>query len=127
MANLHIEISRHSVIRDLEKLQNLNFVYTSGKGRASLHHIKPVALAKVKIFDSKTYNEINLESRALGFVSHLEVLEASDLAEHEELFEVGKHKYAGLNNLSETLRRKTWERFVIELSWKSSAIEGNTY
>lgn len=30
-------------------------------------------------------------------------------------------------NLSDTLRAKELERFVIELSWKSSRIEGNTY
>lgn len=32
-----------------------------------------------------------------------------------------------VSGLSSTLRRKELERFIIELSWKSSKIEGNTY
>ena len=31
------------------------------------------------------------------------------------------------NSISETLEKKEIERFIIELSWKSSKIEGNTY
>lgn len=32
-----------------------------------------------------------------------------------------------IQNMSETIHKKELERFVIELSWKSSKIEGNTY
>jgi len=46
----------------------------------------------------------------------LEALESSIVKYHER-----KHA------LSETLHKKELERFIIELSWKSSRIEGNTY
>jgi len=67
-------------------------------------------------FDNYNFNLIKNITFNLFTESEVQRLESATAAYKEKI-----------NGLSNTLHEKELERFVIELSWKSSKIEGNTY
>ena len=53
-----------------------------------------------------------------------EVLTKEELSELNTLNEIFN---GNLKQLSDVIRKKEFERVIIEISWKSSVLEGNTY
>lgn len=122
--------SRITIIRDLNGLVKLGFVTARGKGRATrygLVQINPL----LEYIDMDHYFETDPDQREIksGF-NHNIYSNLSGLYSKEEidLWERSSKmfKKAG-EKLDTSIYRRELERFVIELSWKSSQIEGNTY
>ncbi len=123
--------SRITIIRDLNLLLALDLVEQAGGGRHVKYSLKagkelliPVNLEEyfLKKTDSRNvkYPNFNLEliEKISGLFSKDEV----------DLFEEGKIRLKDkFVNLDKTILKRELERFTIELSWKSSQIEGNTY
>jgi len=123
--------SRITVIRDLNHLLDLAWIEQTGGGKHVKYSLKtgkelliPVDLDGyfIKQTDARNiiYPKFNLQ-----LINNLHGLFSKD---ELELFQQGRAKLKDkFKNLDKTLLKRELERFTIELSWKSSQIEGNTY
>lgn len=124
-------ISRETLVRELNALVKKNAVGKRGKGRGVTYQKKgahPLLLP----LDVDAYLAKDVDTRAPKSIpfdfetfSKLEGVftpyEIDDLRAENERYKKRAEK------LSSTLLQKELERITIELSWKSSKIEGNTY
>lgn len=123
--------SRITLIRDLNTLLNQNWIEAVGGGKHVKYSLKigkellmPINLEE---YFSKTTDErfIKYQNYNPKLIDNL-----TNLLSPEELglFEKGKIKLnSKFTSLDKTILKRELERFTIELSWKSSQIEGNTY
>jgi Fic family protein len=122
-----------TIKRNLNVLLEQNYLETEGKGRATkykvstsyaiLHTIDPSEYFKTEIDDRTVRKEFNLDliSKTLPQIS-LFTAEELDLLDNLQ----AKHT-ANIQSLTVAQYQKESERLAIDLSWKSSQIEGNTY
>jgi len=130
---LKFDISYATVKRILTKLIADNLISVEGKGKATRYFIsKFYALIFAIDLDEYFLNDINERNIIENFNFKLldSIFPKAEIFTLEELkFLKSLHdKY--LNNiatLSNTLYKRDLERLGIDLSWKSSQIEGNTY
>ncbi len=125
------DISRITLIRDLNELIDLGFVHSEGGGRNVVYKItdKYALLYPIDIneYYSKEPDNRKLKTESFNFKIYEFLHNVLDKSE-KRLFEEGKKKLSNsFLELDETIIKKELERFTIELSWKSSQIEGNTY
>jgi Fic family protein len=104
-----------------------------GKGRATRYRLTPQAHVTMPL-DLDTYFIKDVDQRKVQETFNFElingILPKVELFTAEELsaLEYGQKVFRQhLNEMSETEYRKEMERLGIDLSWKSSQIEGNTY
>lgn len=124
------ETSRITVIRDLNELVKSGFVMASGKGRATRYGLVRINHL-LEYIDIDDYFETDSDRRKIkSDFNHHVYSHLSNLYSNQEidLWEKSSRafKQAG-ENLDPSIYKRELERFVIELSWKSSQIEGNTY
>src|SRR3989338_9523491 len=124
-------VSRITIIRDLNYLVSVGLIEHVGGGKYVQYRLKsgkelliPIDLEKyfLTITDTRKIKypvfNFNLINRLTGLFSKDEL----------EVFEQGKGKLKNkFSSLDKTILKRELERFTIELSWKSSQIEGNTY
>jgi fido (protein-threonine AMPylation protein)/predicted transcriptional regulator len=128
---LNIDISLISIKRDLSELTAKGFINKKGEGRSVRYAITTKGRILFDI-DITTYVEKNL-SKSLSLRSYnFDLFKDIDF----EIFSDDEKKVLNqytqtyklkTKDVSDLLSRKELERFVIELAWKSSRIEGNTY
>ncbi len=123
-------ISKPTVLRDLEVLLSAGLVEKKGKGRSVVY------LSKNKNpflfhFDSDSYFKLSQDQREIKKQFNWEVFDyprdfftASELKRLDAANKRYQNKRAKMDVAS---LRKEFERLTIELSWKSSRLEGNTY
>ncbi|MCX6763666.1 MAG: Fic family protein [Candidatus Moranbacteria bacterium] len=123
-------VSRITLVRDLNELLGLNFISKSGKGRSvryslSDHYrlIEPINVEKY--FALGEDQRIGKEKFNFEIFSLLGDFFTE--AEKKQLAELNKKYRNNLQKFSTEMAAKEFERLIIELSWKSSQIEGNTY
>lgn len=124
-------VSRMTVIRDLRALESQKTLRREGKGRRTRYHV-PVSQQIFVPVDVEAYFAVEPDRRVLRYPRfRLAVLDAMDgffdameLKEMERANAAYQHR---MSTLDAYAKKREWERFTIELSWKSSKIEGNTY
>ena len=122
-----IEESRINTIRELGRLVDQELVATVGEARATVYRITGKGRTAV-IWDVDEYLAQELDLREARY-THIE----PDLFKtvHGTIPDVPMAIQIGLQRRRELgntpTARKERERFVVELSWKSAKIEGNTY
>ncbi len=121
-------ISRPTLIRELNVLINRSFITRNGNGKAT----KYTAIYKnpiLRVFDKETYfsTENRMIKRYFDFeiFQHLKEIFCSE--EISELHKLNKTFQANLKTFPQNVIQKEFERITVEFSWKSSQIEGNTY
>ncbi len=125
-------IAKVTVKRDLRNLIENQFLLTRGAGRSLVYVISPQFNLKKNI-DTNEYFSISQDKRdALsGFnLEIFKVLENVMFTEEEQkkLNDLHQEFLSNFNKIdSKTILKKEFERILIEFSWKSSQIEGNTY
>jgi Fic family protein len=124
------KISKITVNRDLEKLIKLGFVKREGKGRAVSYclseHFNLVRAINVEdYFKVETDKRSGREKFTFSVFSFLNKIFTRE--EKKCLDGLNKEYQNNVNHLSKTVMKKEMERLIIEFSWKSSQIEGNTY
>lgn len=123
-------ISKITFIRDLNCLIDLDLIKVSGKGKNTTYGLieaNPVLtyLDLDRYFKTEAETRIVNENFNKNVYSHLNNLYLPD---EIKLWERGKNIFKEVENkLDPSIYKRELERFVIELSWKSSQIEGNTY
>ncbi|NOY35519.1 MAG: Fic family protein [bacterium] len=124
------EVSKITVNRDLEKLIGLNYAARTGRARAARYFLSPHfnLVRPVKIEEYFKVEPDKRDAKERFDFSVFAILKNIFTSEEgKRLNELNEEYRKNLKKLSPALRKKEFERLVIELSWKSSLIEGNTY
>lgn len=132
-AGMSLEMSDATIKRVLSKAVKDGMVLVIGKGRATKYRLTPQAHVTMDL-NLDTYFDKDVDEREVqeGFNLELinDILPKVELFAPEELNILNSAQEQFRQHLSEmndTEYRKEMERLGIDLSWKSSQIEGNTY
>ncbi len=124
------EVSLATVKRMVNELMNNFYVYAEGKARATRYYASALfAPVDLDEYYSKEVDEREVQT-GYNFDLIPNVLSKVALFTKEEMDELNalQTQFAeNFSNLSEEQKRREMERLGIDLSWKSSQIEGNTY
>ncbi len=122
-----------TVKRILSKLIQENLIISIGKGKSTRYNLSP----EYKLFepiDIEKYYEKEIDEREIkenfNFLIISDILPKVNLFSEKELKYLNELQGIFTNNISELSElefKKELERLAIDLSWKSSQIEGNTY
>ena len=127
------EKSIATIKRILSKLVAKKFISTTGRGKATRYKLSPYYNLFREI-DVQGYYEKEIDERTIignfNFSLLTEIFPATKLFTEAELIQLTglqKEFEKNISELSEFEIKKEIERLAIDLSWKSSQIEGNTY
>lgn len=117
------KVSKPTLFRDLKSLISQGLVQSSGLGKATIYSkidYNPLLHPAKKNFSSGSPILFNF-----GVFDHL--IDIFTPYEISHLDSIHKSLNTQITKLGNTIAKRELERFVIELAWKSSRIEGNTY
>ena len=124
------KVTRITIIRDLEELLKLNLLVRQGAGRGTTYRLSP-HYDLLKQVEIERYFQDPPDKRRIKEKFNFDIFSQwHNILTKEEikhLDELNQDYCNNLKKLSDTLLKKEFERLAIELSWKSSQIEGNTY
>ncbi len=128
-----ISVSYATLKRMLAKLISRNYLSTTGKGKGTKYIISPV-FEVIQSIDIDQYYQKEIDERTIKENFNFSVI-SDILAKHsvftedelQKLFLLQKTYQENISHLSENEYKNELERLAIDLSWKSSQIEGNTY
>lgn len=130
---ISIDFSYATAKRLLTKLVDDNLIIKSGKGKSTKYSISPVYQLLYPI-DIEKYYQKEIDERLIKDSFNLnlisEVLDGRFVFSKVELDKLEALQQIYTNNISYLTNNeynKELERLAIDLSWKSSQIEGNTY
>jgi len=133
LENIEEKKSIATIKRVLSKLVSENLISTTGKGKSTKYKLSPF----YKLFeniDIQRYYEKEIDERTIvenfNFALLTDILPNVDLFTVNELEKLSilQNKFTqNISELSKYQYKKELERLAIDLSWKSSQIEGNTY
>lgn len=125
------KLSLVTIKRELSRMVVMELLVAFGKGRARSYSISALGRIFVTV-DASDYCLIEPDKRYGLSTFNFDLLSAmpADIftaSELEGLKKATNEYYRHTTKLSAVLEKKELERLIIELSWKSSKIEGNTY
>lgn len=126
------KISIPSLNRDMSQLSSLKYIIRHGIGRSTYYEISSYYKV-LQEYNLDNYFKIEVDLRRGNKAFNFEIykilseIEIFSRSETEILEKLQKQYQFNIQNLSSTIYQKELERLTIELSWKSSQIEGNTY
>lgn len=132
-AGMSLEMSDATLKRVLSKAVKDGMVLVIGKGRATKYRLTPQAHVTMDL-NLDTYFDKDVDEREVQEGFNFELI--NDILPNVELFAPEELKILNsaqeqfrqhLSEMNDTEYRKEMERLGIDLSWKSSQIEGNTY
>ncbi|MFH0769748.1 MAG: Fic family protein [Candidatus Peregrinibacteria bacterium] len=131
LIKLHEDVSLVSVKRALSGMTKDGFLSVSGAGRSTAYTLSAPGRFLTPV-DARKYcaMEPDRRSGATSFSVDLFRDVPTELFTNDEsaILRLATKEYAKrTKHISPTIAKKEMERLVIELSWKSSKIEGNTY
>lgn len=127
------KVSTATLKRAIQKLSSNKLVSSNGKGRATKYHVG-IAYELLRPIDMDEYYIKEIDERMIKSNYEFELI--NDKLKHISLFSEDEQtvlnglqeKYLqNILALSDAEYKKELERLAIDLSWKSSQIEGNTY
>lgn len=131
--SLSTSISYATVKRILSKLIDENLITKKGQGKSTKYLISPTYEILYPI-DIEKYYEKEIDERVIKESFNLQLIPGTlkersvfTVSELEQLNLLQRKFVKNISQLSEIEYKKEFERLAIDLSWKSSQIEGNTY
>lgn len=131
--SVDIAISYATLKRILTNLMSANYISTKGKGKGTKYFLSP-AFELIQPIDIEKYYQKEIDERQIkesfNFEIFTSILNKYDSFTENELSSLSilQTEYqTNISDLSESEYKKELERLAIDLSWKSSQIEGNTY
>jgi len=128
-----LDIGYATVKRLLTRLEKNNYISIEGRGRGTKYNIS-LAYSITKPIDPKEYFTKEIDEREIkdefdlelipNILNQIELFTQEELQNLENLQNTYNQK---LKDLTNSQYQKELERLAIDLSWKSSQIEGNTY
>jgi len=122
--------SKPTIARDLAMLVRKKLIKVSGKGKSTKYSAF-LSNHLLRYIDEKQYFTLEIDQRSgatnfdFSLFNHLH--DIFSVLEIENLNKINKSFAKESKKLPNDIYKRELERFVIELSWKSSRIEGNTY
>lgn len=128
-----LSVSYATLKRLLTKLITSNYISTKGRGKGTKYLISPTYQV-IQPIDVDKYYEKEIDERKIKKGFNFQILN-DVLAKHsvftdselQKLNNLQKIFQNNISQLSDKEYKKEFERLAIDLSWKSSQIEGNTY
>ncbi len=125
------KLSSATLRRDISELRDSGFLKQLGDRKSSRYILTSFGMLHAPI-DAHEYCTIDVDTRygntGYNFSLFPEIQDDIFSKKDRESMDEATHKFLRKSkDTSRTLKQKELERFVIELSWKSSKIEGNTY
>ncbi len=127
------EISESTVKRLLVEALDNGMVEVVGKGRGTKYKLTPQAHVTMPL-DLDTYFAVEMDGRKIqprfnfdlirGILPHVELFTAD---ERRQMYEAHAVFRKNMDEMTPNEYHKEMERLGVDLSWKSSQIEGNTY
>jgi Fic family protein len=129
---LSVDIDRKTLQRDLKELEEKFFIFKKGTGKSTTYFLSEAykILEEVNI---KEYFDVPYLAREVRESFNFEIFATLEnniftAEEQQKLEDLQKEFVKNFSKYdSQTLINKEFERIMIEFSWKSSVIEGNTY
>jgi len=128
-----ISVSYATLKRILSNLKSKNFLTTKGQGKSTKYLLAP-AFKLIQPIDIEQYYQKEIDERVIkgefNFQLITKVLSKYSVFIESELDKLSKLQdeyQLNIAELSENEYKKELDRLAIDLSWKSSQIEGNTY
>lgn len=124
------DVSRTTIFRELDFLLDKKFIIKKGQGRNVVYSVQEISNF-LKYFNIEKYFLFTADDREVkenfnfDFFNWKKKLFSEKELKNLEKMNVDYKKR--IKMLSSTILKKEFERLTIELSWKSSQIEGNTY
>ena len=122
--------SKITLIRDLNELIDKGYIAQVGKGRSTTYQLKEKNKLLHFVSLNTYFNPANWDRKAqTNYNPHI-FNDLHSLFTEDEKNLLGKqasHLKSAISKLDPTIYQRELERLVIEFSWKSSQIEGNTY
>jgi len=131
--SISTSVSYATVKRTLTKLTTENLIVTKGKGKGTKYLISS-AYELIQPIDIEQYYKKEIDEREIKDSFNFQLI--TDVLHKQKVFtdielnklEILQDTYINnVSQLTETEYKKELERLAIDLSWKSSQIEGNTY
>lgn len=123
-------VTRMTINRDLRELVNGGYIEKRGIGRGAVYFLSQSYQA-IRPLDVDEYFDIEPDKRRIKNRFNFDVFallgNIFTTDELSQLGELNKIYQRNLKRLSPAALKREYERLTIELSWKSSKIEGNTY
>lgn len=129
---MQVAVSIPTLNRDLAQLKNENYLVTEGSGPGTKYRINQSKLITFEV-NSETYFKDETDDRKIissynreifDLLANVPLFSPAQTVDFESQTETFRKK---LKTLSPASYQREFERLMIELSWKSSQIEGNTY
>lgn len=129
IASQYDNISKITILRDLNFLIKENYIIKQGIAKNTFYSLPNNILRK---YDVEKYFSIETDERNIKYPNfNFDIFsKLHNIFSNKELTELNKineNFRKQINLKSPYLIKKDFERLLIELSWKSSQIEGNTY
>jgi len=123
-------VSKITINRDIKKLLQMGLIAFEGKARATLYRLSP-HYRIIQSIDIEKYFQNKTDERQIkdhfDFTIFPIIRNIFTPEDQESLEKLDRQYQINLKRLSPVSLKKEYERLIIELSWKSSEIEGNTY
>jgi len=125
------DISLVTTKRLLSKMESEKILVSNGVSRSTVYFLSDFAKL-ISGIDASLYCKTEPDKRSGDKEYNFNLFENINFypfldEETKILTEATDYYKEKIKNVSETIHKKELERFIIELSWKSSKIEGNTY
>lgn len=128
-----LSISYATLKRILANLISKNYLGTKGRGKGTKYFISPI-YELIQPIDIEKYYEKEIDEREIKKEFNFQII-TNVLKNHNvftpneisKLNEIQTQYTKNISQLTENEYKKELERLAIDLSWKSSQIEGNTY
>ena len=129
---LSVDIDRKTLQRDLKELEEKFLIYKKGTGKSTVYSLSEAFKILEEVDIEKYFETPYLEREAReSFNFEIFSILKNDIFTAEEKEKLENLQREFIKNFSkydsQTLINKEFERIMIEFSWKSSVIEGNTY
>jgi Fic family protein len=126
------KVSIPTLNRELAQLKKGNFIVSEGTGPSTKHRVNLSGLIAAEIdpelyFKTETDERKTLKGYNPEIFNRLETANLFSESELKSLESLTKSFQAKIKTTSSANYQREFERLMIELSWKSSQIEGNTY
>ncbi len=132
IAFLPVSLSIPSLNRDLAVLKKNEVLTISGKGPSTKYGVPLTSLLTIELpvdeyYQTEADDRIIIPKFNFNLFDTLSKVNLFDTKEIEKLESLSEKYKKNTKQLSKAAFKKEFERLTIELSWKSSQIEGNTY
>ena len=125
----NVDASISTVKRDLKILKENNLIEAIGAGKSIKYKLSDQFSLKSpvdidKYFENRLNRYISFNDKIFDLIAKNDIFTDE---ENKELDDLSDRYVSKIKKLDQDILRREIERLTIDLSWKSSAIEGNTY